>query len=82
MTVFGSILIAMLAALGVALTLLEIVRVRRAKNAEFICLSFDDEPNENKKPDMLIICRTDAEQEEIIRRVCDGEERRVYVKRI
>ena len=82
MTVFGSILIAMLAALGVTLSLLEVLRVRRAKKAEFICLSFDDEPDFSKKPDMLIICRTDTEEEEIIRRVCDGDERRVYVKRI
>ena len=82
MTVFGSILIAMLAALGVTLSLLEVLRVRRAKKAEFICLSFDDEPDLRKKPDMLIICRTDTEEEEIIRRVCDGDERRVYVKRI
>ncbi|MBR6563053.1 MAG: hypothetical protein IKK70_03865 [Clostridia bacterium] len=82
MTVFGSILIAMLAALGVALSVLELVRVRRAGNSEFICVSFLDEPSEDVMPDMLIICRTDAEQEEIIRRVCASDGRRAYIKRI
>ena len=30
---------------------------------------------------MVIICRSDAEEDEIIRRISDGDPRRVYIKR-
>lgn len=81
MSVFGSVLLAVLASLGIALSVLELVRVRCARKTEFICLCFDERLLEGEKPDMLIICRTDAEQEEIIRRVCSDESRRVYIKK-
>lgn len=82
MAIFGRVLLAVLASIGIALAILEIVRARRAKTAEFICLCFSEEYlNGDKKPDMLVICRTDAEQEEIIRRVCADEARKVYIKR-
>ena len=63
------------------LAVLEFVRVSRAKKASFICLCFDEKLLDGAKPDMLIICRTDAEQEEVIRRVCSDEARKVYIKR-
>jgi hypothetical protein len=44
-------------------------------------LCFDEKLLDGAKPDMLIICRTDAEQEEVIRRVCSDEARKVYIKR-
>lgn len=81
MSVFGSVFVAMLAALGVALTALEFLRRSKAKKTSFICLCFSEELLENAKPDMLVICRTDAEQEEVIRRVCADEARKVYIKR-
>lgn len=81
MSVFGSVFLAMLAALGVALVALELLRRSRAKRAEFICLCFREDLIENGKPDMLVICRTDAEQDEVIRRVCADEARKVYIKR-
>ncbi len=82
MAIFGKIFLAMLASLGVALTVLEFIRAYRAKRTEFICLCFREELLDNgEKPDMLIICRTDAEQEEVIRRVCADESRKVYIKR-
>ncbi len=82
MAVFGNILLAMFAALGVALVVLEFIRACRAKKTEFICLCFKKELLEtDEKPDMLIICKTDAEQEEVIRRVCADESRKVYIKR-
>lgn len=81
MSVFGNVFLAVLAALGVALTVLEFVRAKRAKHTEFICVCFREELLEGEKPDMLIICRTDAEQEEVIRRVCADENRKVYIKK-
>ena len=82
MAIFGGIFLSMLSSLGVTLAVLEFVRTCRAKRMEFVCLCFREELlNENEKPDMLIICKTESEQEEIIRRVCDGDSRKVYIKR-
>lgn len=81
MSVFGNIVLAVLASLGVALTVLELLRKSRAKKASFICVCFDEELLNGGAPDMLVICRSDAETEEVIRRVCIGESRKVFIKR-
>jgi len=81
MMVFFGILLGMLAALGVALTVLEFVRRTRAKMSCYLCVCFSEELLDSKKPDMIIICRNDAEQEEILRRICESENRKVYIKR-
>jgi hypothetical protein len=81
MSVFGSVILAVLASLGVALAVLEILRNVRAKRASFICVCFREELLEDGLPDMLVICRTDAESEEVIRRVCASESRKAYIKR-
>ena len=82
MWIFGSIFLSMLAALGVALAVLEFIRRGKAKNGRFICLCFNEESLENENPDMVIICRTDADQEEIIKRIGQQDERRIYLKYI
>ncbi len=81
MSVFGSIFLAMLATLGVVLSVIEFERVRSAKKASFITLCFREDLLEGGLPDMVVICRTDAEQEEIIRRVLADEKRQVFLKR-
>lgn len=81
MAILYDVLLATLAALGVILAVLEFVRVSRAKKASFVCLCFREELLDGAKPDVLIICRTDAEQDEVIRRVCADESRKVYIKR-
>ena len=82
MAIFGSVLLAVLASIGIALMILEIIQARRAKSAEFICLCFSEElAFGDKKPDMLVICRSNADTEEVIRRVCADESRKVYIKR-
>ena len=81
MYIFGCVLISVLASLGVALMILEFVRSRKAKSGDFICLCFREELLENGKPDMLIICRTTAECDEVISRVCGNDNRKAYIKR-
>lgn len=82
MSVFLTIFIAMLASLGIALALLDLIRRMRAKQADFVCICFDEKLLDDALPDIVIICRTDAEQEEIIRRVCAKDPRRAYLKRL
>lgn len=82
MYVFCNVFLSMLASVGVALMVLEFIRARRARQAEFICLCFDERLiSFDSRPDMIIICRTDAEQDEIIKRVCENESRTVYIKK-
>ena len=80
MSVFWAVLTGMFGALGIALICLESYRRMKAKKTSFVCLTFGDEFAEKKLPDMLIICRTDAEQEEIIKRVVASDPRKVYIK--
>jgi len=78
MYIIGGIFLSMLAALGVALAFLDFMRRGKAKKASYVCICFTEEFD--KPPDMIIICRNDAEQEEIIRRIGDAENRRIYIK--
>lgn len=82
MSVFMTVFVAMLAALGVALLVLELFRFARAKRARFVCLCFDDDFSKNRLPDMLVICRSYEEEEEIIRRISAEDPRRMFVKYI
>jgi hypothetical protein len=81
MSVFGSVVLAVFAAMGIALVILEMLRQSQAKRTEFICVCFREDLLEGGAPDMLVICRTDAEMEEVIRRVCVSESRKAYIKR-
>jgi hypothetical protein len=74
----GIILLSVLAGLGVALAFRDFIRRAAAKKASYVCLCFND--NTDLPPDMIIICRNDAEQEEIIRRIGDMDNRRIYIK--
>lgn len=82
MSIFGTILLATLASIGVALMLLELILTHKAKTAEYVCICFREELLNGEKPDMVIICRNDAEQEEIIKRVCENDARKAFIKRI
>lgn len=75
----GYVFIAMLAALGVALSFLELWRILKARKNSYICVCFKEEFDGDQKPDVIYICRTELEQEEILRRVCDGDERKAYI---
>ena len=81
MSVLYMVIISMFAALGVTLIALEFLRSFRAKKTSYVCVCFREELLGDAKPDMLIICRTETEEEEIIRRLCVGEDRKVFIKR-
>lgn len=81
MSAAAEIIVALFAALGLVLLFVFVRRSIQAKKSSFICLCFDERLLSGGKPDMLIICRSVEEQEEIIRRVLDGDERKVFIKR-
>ncbi len=82
MSIFGMIFLAMLASIGVGLMFLEMIRTRKAKTAEYTCICFDSALSDERLPDMVIICRNEAEKEEIIKRITESDERRAFIKRI
>ena len=82
MSIFGTVFVAMFASLGIALMLLELILHRRAKTAEYICICFREELLNGGLPDMVVICRNEAEKEELIKRICDNDTRRAFIKRI
>ena len=81
MSSFCIILLSALACIGVVLIIRGLCRFLSARRASYICLCFDKALLEGGKPDLVIICRSDAEEDEIIRRISDGDPRRVYIKR-
>ena len=80
MSLLGGILISALAALGVTLTLLEFYRRVKAKSTDFICVCFREDIPDDALPDMLIICRTDTDQEEIIKRIGKRDKRQIFLR--
>ena len=82
MSIFGMIFLATLSSIGVGLMFLEMIRTRKAKTAEYTCICFDSELLNGCLPDMVIICRNEAEKEEIIKRITENDERRAFIKRI
>jgi len=76
----GKIVISALAALGVALSCLEFLRRAKAKRSSYVCLCFREDLIDSGAPDMIIICRTDTDEEEIIKRIGKRDQRQIYLK--
>ena len=63
MSSFCIILLSALACIGVVLIIRGLCRFLSARRASYICLCFDKALLEGGKPDMVIICRSDAEED-------------------
>ncbi len=82
MVLVCEVLVSFFAALGIVFLWRELKKRIFAKKQSFVCICFGTEADwEKRAPDMLVICRSDEEQEEIIRRVLRDEQRDVFVKR-
>lgn len=80
MWLLGKIIISALAALGVALPCLEFSRRAKAKRSSYVCLCFREDLIDSGAPDMIIICRTDTDEEEIIKRIGKRDQRQIFLK--
>lgn len=82
MTLVCEVLVSFFAALGMTFLWRELKQRLFAKKQSFVCICFGSYREwEEKAPDMLVICKNDFEQEEIIRRVFKNEKRDVFIKR-
>ena len=81
MPAFAMALLSTFAAVGIGLIALEMWRRLKAKKREFVCVCFDKSLSDGKKPDVVIICRTDEERDEAIKRVLENDGRTAYIKR-
>ena len=82
MPLYAEILVAALAAIGAALIAERVWRWLKLRRESFVCISFDGGFPEGRKPDLIFICRTEAEQEEILRRICENDDRKIIIKRM
>lgn len=82
MPAFALVLLSTFAAVGIGLIALELWRKLKSRKCEFICVCFDESLPDVKKPDIVIICRTEEERDEAIRRVCESDARTAYIKRM
>ena len=77
-----TVILAFFAAAGAAVLAVELVRWCLLGRSEFTAVCFDEKIlNGESKPDMIYIVRTDRECDEIIKRICESEERRIFIKR-
>ena len=81
MSVASMVFLSFLAAVGIALICYELFRYCKTRKEGYICVCFEREMFENARPDVIFICRTEQEQEEILRRISDSDDRRMYIKR-
>lgn len=78
------ILLYLFAAIGIFATLAELFRLLGKRRLHFTCLLFGDaakEAWENKRYDTIVLCRSELQEEELIRRFSENEKRKLYIKR-
>ncbi|MBR4799832.1 MAG: hypothetical protein IK047_06210 [Clostridia bacterium] len=82
MELLGKVALAFFAAAGVCLLGAEILRRIRTKKESLIRVCFTRERAEGDcPPDVIYIVRTECEAEEVVRRICKAEDRRIFIKR-
>ncbi len=78
------ILLYLLAAIGIFALLAELIRLFGKKRLHFTCLLFGDAAKdiwESKRYDAIVLCRSELQEEELIRRFSENEKRKIYIKR-
>ncbi|MBP5156077.1 MAG: hypothetical protein J6252_05795 [Clostridia bacterium] len=82
MELFCTVALAFFAAVGVCLLGAEARRRLRAKKESFVRVCFTAEKAEgDDPPDVIYVVRTECEAEEVIRRLCRADGRKIFIKR-
>lgn len=72
------------ACIGLVCAVTELVRLCRKKDMRFTCLLFGDGAKtalEEQSYTVVFLCRSELEEQEIIRRLSEGEKRKIYIRR-
>lgn len=50
------------------------------KRGETVYIYFD-EPTRDVRPDLIVVCRTECEKDEVVQRICMQDDRKKYIER-
>ncbi len=78
------LLLCLFAAIGLLAVCLEVFRLFGKRRMRFTCLLFGDEAKDawdGRTYQIVLLCRSELQEEELLRRLSDGEKRRIYIRR-
>lgn len=79
-----NIFLCCLAAIGAICIVWELVRFAGRRRMRFTCLLFGDAARERldaRDYEIILLCRTELQEQELIRRLSEGEKRKIYIRR-
>ena len=79
-----NLLLCLFAAIGLAAVLLELFRLFEKRRLRFTCLLFGDDAKSEwdaQTYGVIFLCRSELQEEELIRRLSEGEKRKIYIRR-
>ncbi len=80
----SDLLLCFFAAIGIISTVWEIFLLIGKRRLRFTCLLFGDHAKaefEAKEYEIVLLCRSELQEEELIRRLSAGEKRKIYIRR-
>lgn len=72
------------AAIGLAVVFTELFRMLGKRRLRFTCLLFGDEAKtewDARTYSVVFLCRSELQEEELIRRLSQGEKRKIYIRK-
>ena len=79
-----NLLLCLFAAIGLLAVVLELFRLLGKRRLRFTCLLFGDEARaewDTRTYGVIFLCRSELQEEELIRRLSEGEKRKIYIRR-
>lgn len=78
------LLLCFFAAVGLVAVFAELFRLFGRRRLRFTCLLFGDEAKadwDTRRYGIIFLCRSELQEEELIRRLSEGEKRKIYIRR-
>ena len=78
------LLLCLFAAIGLLAVFAELFRLLGRRRLRFTCLLFGDEAKaewDARKYGVVFLCRSELQEEELIRRLSEGEKRKIYIRK-
>ena len=72
------------AAIGLVAVFAELYRLLGKRRLRFTCLLFGDEAKaewDARTYSVIFLCRSELQEEELIRRLSEGEKRKIYIRK-
>lgn len=79
-----TLVLCLFAAIGLVAVFLELFRLIGRRRLRFTCLLFGDEAKtewEARTHNIVFLCRSELQEDELIRRLSEGEKRKIYIRK-